>query len=196
MPGTGVYRGNEANLTGELGNLAINQKYFDPIPYSEAQPYGGFVHQWRTFRQSVSADGDAEIELPPQNYYLRIIIGIVTGATAGALTFDAVAPTRFRLLYGSNITPYDFTYNQLRAMMSAQYGSGVTFPAGVVVFDWLEQTHTERDILNANAVTELRIIVTMNSGSYAGGAYFLVAVEQLIPVSVPGAGSAGVQGGY
>lgn len=194
--GTGVYVGNSANLTvGPTAYTDIQQIYYEPIDrkWANALPNQSFVHTWTDTYYPITADGDNEFRLPAANMYLRLILILVTGATAATLALDSNTPTRFRVTYGANITPFDWTNDQLRYRMSKQYPN-ITFPAGVFIVDLLSETHTERDWLNSAASTELRLIITTASGSYAGGAYLRVVKEQLVPYIVPTPGSVGVQG--
>jgi hypothetical protein len=194
--GTGVYVGNSANLTtGPTAYADIQQVYYEPIDrkWAGALPNQSFVHTWTDTYYPLTADGDNEFRLPAANLYIRLVLVIVTGASAAALALDSTTVTRFRVVYGANVTPYDWTNDQLRYRMTKQY-PGITFPAGTFVIDLLTETHTERDWLNSAASTELRLILTTSGGSYAGGAYLRVGKEQLVPYIVPTPGSVGVQG--
>jgi hypothetical protein len=188
-PGSAVYIGTAANLTTDVGAVAIQQCYFDPIPEPAAQPYLGMVHQWRSWRVPLTGDGTMEIELPPSNIYLRLIFVVSGGATV------ALAPTflqRLRLVYGTNLTPYDEGVNQVLGRQAAYYGAAL--PGGVYVLDLLEETHVERDVVNGAATTDLRALLDFAGGTYGAGSHVLVIAEQLIPISVGGAGAVGVQG--
>lgn len=190
-PGSTVYTGNPGNLTNETGSVQANQIYYDPIAPPEAQPFLGVIHQWRSWRYPLTADGEVEIPLPPKNLYLRIGVAIVMGGS-GALALNDTALTRFRLLYGGANNPDDYTNDQLKSDMAAKYGAAML--DGVFILDRIEETHTERDAINAEGTTDLRLGLTLSGGSYAGGAYAMVFAEQLIPLTVPGRPVAGVQG--
>jgi hypothetical protein len=198
VPGSCVYTGNLANLANPTGNWDVVQDYYDPIARPEDQPTLAYIHQWTEFQQSLTADGDNEIRLPPNNYYLRILLIYVQGA-AGALAPNGwVSPAsqgvinRFRVMYGPNYAPIDLTPAQMAANATARYGTG--FPPGFYAIDLLEDTHTERDALNAAATTDMRVVVTTNGGTYSGGAYIKVITEQLMPIRVAQPGQAVVQG--
>jgi hypothetical protein len=179
-PGSCVYTGNSGNLTGQgSGSVVIHQEYFDPVPTPEAEPPLVFLHRWRSSRVPLTADTDLEIPLPSQNMYLRMIYAVVTGGV-GALGLNATVPTRFRLMFGGNQTPYDETVDQMKSRMYRYYGN--TLPAGVFVTDLLEETHTERDWIDSRNITDLRAVITTSGGTYSGGAYVEYAVEELIPL--------------
>jgi hypothetical protein len=180
-PGTCVYTGNAANLNNETGQVTPHQVFYDPIGPVSAQPPLGFIHQWTSRRWPLTADGDVEIELPVTNLYTRLAWAVVTGAS-GALALNGTVMTRARLMYGPNLTPYDMTNQQLRAYMSSMYGA--TMLSGVYVFDFIEDTHTERDWINASATTDLRLVLTLSGGTYSGGAYALLMEEKIIPIGV------------
>jgi hypothetical protein len=192
-PGSCVYTGNAGNLSAanQSGFVEVQQVYFDPIADPEAQPNLAFVHTWREFQVPISADGDLEIRLPPSNLYLRVILALVTGAS-GALALDNTSLTRLRLMYGSNLAPYDESIHALRLRMTRHYG--FSLPNGVYIYDFLEETHTERDIINSAGTTDLRVVLTTQGATYTGGAHVRVAVEQLVPLAAPVPGTAGPQG--
>lgn len=191
-PGSGVYvPGGSSTGPNPSGLLKFQQIYFDPISDPQSQPPLGFIHQWREWQQSLTADGDVDIILPPSNYYLRVILMFVTGG-AGALALDGTHLTRLRWQYGANLAPQD---EDLAAVFTRQEEDYTfTFPPGVYMLDFIKDSRTERDILNAAAATNLRITPTLSGATYSGGAYVKVGVEQLIPLTVPAQGQAGVQG--
>jgi hypothetical protein len=197
-PGNSVYTGNTANYTFSSGGVDVEQTYFDPIPDPTAQPSLAYVHQWTEFQQSVNADGDTEIRLPPNNFYLRVLAIYVEGS-AGALAPNGwVSPaspgkiTRFRIMYGPNLAPIDLTASELVQRMTQNYGLGLL--PGYYALDLLEDTHTERDMLNAAATTDLRVVITTAGGVYSGGAYVKIITEQLVPIQVGTPGQAMAQG--
>lgn len=198
IPGTGLYGGNTANAGTPTGFTDINQCFFDPIPVAEDQPPLGYTHRWREFQYPVGADGDFDLKLPPSNIYLRMIVQYVQGAATALAPNGWTSPavpgviTRAQLRYGGNLAPYDETAAQLQARMTKQYA--FTLPTGVYVWDFLEDTHTERDLIDSAATTDLRLTLTSVSGTYVGGAYYRIAVEELVPLTQMSAGSAGVQG--
>lgn len=192
-PGSGLYTGNTANNTqsANTGSTDIQQIYFDPIADPNAQPSLAWIHTWREWQYPLTADGDNEFRLPPSNYYCRLVYTVVTGGS-GALALDSTHVTRLRLMYGANLAPYDEPYSAVIYRMSRNYG--FTLPGGFLVHDFLHESHTERDIINAAATTDLRFVVTTSGATYSGGAYVRCAAEQLIPLVVPSAGSPAVQG--
>jgi len=190
--GGGVYVGNPANFTLSSGLTEVHQRFFDPITQLEAQPPLAVAHTWRQFRYFLTGDGDNEIELPTGGWYTRIVYQVVMGATTATLAGNSAAVTRLRLVYGSNVTPYDETREEAEARMWRSYGGQV--PLGMFVHDWLEDSHTERDFVNSRAVTDLRAIITTSGGAYAGGAYVDLAIEQLLPVDVNSLPTVGAQG--
>ena len=189
-PGSGVYLGGTPPAAFG-GNLDIDQLYFDPIADPQSQPSLAFVHQWREYQAPLTADGDTEFRLNPSNYYMRVLIAVVTGG-AGALAPDNTHVTRLRLMYGANLAPYDEVFNQL--MDRAYQSYGFNLPTGWYVEDFFNDTSTEQDWINSAATTDLRLNLTMSGATYSGGAYVKIAVEQLIPLVIPRAGSQGVQG--
>lgn len=193
-PGSGLYTGNGANLTAVLPNGIVfpNQQYFDPIADPEAQPYLGYIHQWREWTFPLSGDGDQEIVLPTSDLYCRFLFTIITGA-GGALALDGASLTRLRLMYGANQTPYDLTADQLRYRMGRQLGS-LALPTGTFLLDLIADTHTERDVFNGAATTNLRLVPTLSGATYGSGSRIIIAVEQLIAVAPAAAGAVGVQG--
>lgn len=195
-PGSGLYTGNGGNLSaGATGSIDIQQTYFDPIADQNAQPNLTYIHQWREFQFPLTADGDNEIRLPPSNYYSRVIMWVITDTSSNVLSGDDAHVTRLRLAYGANLAPYDEPFLAVKDRMARLYD--FQMPAGVYVYDFLEDTHMERDIINSAATTDLRLIITTSGATYSGttgGAYVKVAVEQLIPLGL-GAGAARVQGG-
>lgn len=194
--GSSLYVGNNANLTtGPAAYADIEQVYYEPISakWNGALPNQSFVHTWTDTQYPLTADGDNELRLPAANLYMRLILIVVTGGTLATLALDSNVITRFRLTYGANQTPMDWTNDQLRYRMAKQYSS-LVFPPGVFVIDLLSETHTERDFLNSAASTELRLVLTTAAGSYGGGAYVRVVKEQLVPYILPTPGSVGVQG--
>lgn len=197
-PGSAVYTGNPGNLAAgnQSGSVDIQQVYYDPIADPASQPSLAFIHQWREFQFPLTADGDTEIRLPPGNLYTRVIYAVVTGA-AGALDLNDTVVTRLRLMYGANLAPYDETIDAVKSRMARHYsvgGAGNGLPGGVYVHDFLEESHTERDVINSAATTDLRAVLTTAGGTYTGGGRVHVAVEQLIPLAPVQPGSAGVQG--
>lgn len=193
--GNGLYVGNDVNLTVPAGYVDLQQAYFEPIDrqFAGALPNQSFVHQWTDTVYPVTADGDFDFRLPAANLYMRLILIYVQGATAATLALNSTVITRFRCTYGANVTPLDWTNDQLRYRMTKEY-PGIVFPAGVFLIDLLTETHTERDWINSAASTELRLTLSFSGGSYAGGAYLRVVKEQLVPYIVPTPGSVGVQG--
>jgi hypothetical protein len=192
VPGSGVYvPGGSSTGPNPTGLVKFQQIYFDPIADPASQPPLAFIHQWREFQQPMTADGDFDIILPPSNYYLRVIMMFITGAS-GALALDATHLTRLRWQYGANLAPQD---EDLAALVTRQEEDYTfTFPPGVYILDFVKDSRTERDIINAAATTNLRVTPTMSGATYSGGAYVKYAVEQLIPLVVPAQGSASVQG--
>lgn len=191
-PGSGVYvPGASATGPNGAGNLRFQQIYFDPIADPASQPPLAFIHQWREFQQGLTADGDIDIRLPPSNFYLRIILMIVTGGS-GALALDGTHLTRLRWQYGANLAPQDETLDEVMQRMMEDYT--FTFPNGCYIVDQIKDARTERDIINSAATTDLRLTMTLSGATYSGGAYVKVGVEQLIPLVVPAQGQAAVQG--
>jgi hypothetical protein len=190
--GSGVYVGNPANLGSSVAFTEVHQRFFDPIPQLEAQPPLSVAHTWRQFRYFLTGDGDNEIMLPTGGWYTRIIYQVVMGATTATLAPNRTAVTRLRMTYGSNVTPYDETRDEAEARQYRSYGAAL--PTGMYIHDWLEDTHTERDLINSRAVTDLRAIISTSGGSYAGGAFVDVVVEQLLPIDVNSLPVVGAQG--
>lgn len=182
-PGTALYLGNQANLGGQSVAVAANQVYFDPIPDGQGQPVYGFVHQWLDTQYPLTADGDTDLNLNNANIYCRFILVIVTGA-AGALAPDSTHLTRLRITYGGGLTFLDWTADMIRLRMAKEFPN-IAFPGGIYVIDLLSETHTQRDLLNASATTDLRLTVTMSGATYTGGAYVRLAYELLTPLTVP-----------
>jgi hypothetical protein len=191
-PGSGVYvPGGGATGPTPTGNVRFQQIYFDPIADPASQPPLAFIHQWREFQQPLTADGDIDIRLPPSNYYLRVILMIVTGGS-GALALDGTHLTRLRWQYGANLAPQDETLDMVMQRQMEDYT--FTLPNGCYLLDWIKDARTERDIINSAATTDLRVTLSMSGATYSGGAYVKVGVEQLIPLIVPAPNQAGVQG--
>lgn len=214
-PGAGVYQpaGTTTIVQAIRGDLQIQQIYYDPIQDAASQPTLAFIHQWREFQIPLTADGDLDIRLAPSNLYMRILYWIVQGA-ANALAPSSSILTKLQLRYGANFAPFeervttDFTNNaftsvmrggQVLARMNRMYdnmfgNAGAGPYDGVYVHDFFTENDNEQDFINSAATTELRATLTTNGGTYSGGAYVKVAVEQLIPLVVPAAGSGNVQG--
>lgn len=189
-PGSGVYSGNTANLAAPAGSTDIIQEYFDPILDPAAQPALAFFHQWVEWFQPLTTDGEIAIILPPPNWYTRVILWFITGAT-NSVTGDATHVTRIKLVYGPNLTPFNFPTWFLNYQSQVRYG--VVLPNGCYVLDLLEDTHMDRDMLNSGATTNMRILATLSGATYGSGAGVKIIAEQLIPVR-SGQG-VGVQGG-
>ena len=184
--GSSVYQGG-VGLGQVTGGVTAQQIYFDPIDYPEAEPDLAYIHRWREWQVGMTANGDLEIPLIPSNYYLRLIYWPVT-LIGSQLQGDSNVVSRLRLLYGGNLPPFDETIDAVQSRMGRQYG--VQLPAGVIVHDWLEETHTDRDILDSSVVTALRAMLTLggnpaNPGYSANftGAYCKVGAEELVPLA-------------
>ncbi len=198
-PGTAVYGGAGAVQPGTAsGYVDVTQDFYDPIADPASQPPLGFIHRWREIQQFVTADGDVDFKLPASNLYMRLVLWYVQGA-ANALTTNGfstpAAPgviTRVQLRYGGNLAPLDWNAATIMARMQRQYGFAM--PTGVYVLDLVEDTHTERDFIDSSATTDLRVTVTFASGSYAGGAYVKMGIEELVPIASPVAGQVTPQG--
>lgn len=195
-PGTGLYTGGTVSAQAS-GQFQINEGYFDPISDPASQPYLGFIHRWTQWSVPLSASGDLQIQLPGQNYYVRLIFAIVTGA-ANALALDSTHLDRLRLMYGANLAPYDFdqTKNEVTDYMADLYGDQfvTSLPNGTYVLDFLTETHDNQNWINAAATTNLRAVLTMDpAGTYTGGGYVNIAAEEIAPLALPAA--AQVQGG-
>lgn len=213
-PGSGLYvpGGTTTVVTDSNGDLYIQQIYFDPIADPQSQPTLAWIHQWREFQVPITADGDLDIRLPPSNLYMRILYWFISGG-AGALAPDAAHFTKLQLRYGANFAPFeeraDSSFNanltnaslggQVISRMNQQYSNmfgqataGVY--NGIVTHDFFTDDDTEQDFINSAATTDLRSTVTTSGATYTGGAYLKLAVEQLIPLVVPQAGTGTVQG--
>lgn len=188
-PGSGLYVGNGGNLGSVTGGTLPHQVFFDPIGPVEAQPPISVAHTWRQYRRYLTADGDNELQIPLGGWVTRIIYQVVDGA-AGALAPTDDIVTRLRLTFASNITPYDETKEEAQARAYRHYGADL--PVGMFVHDFVEETHTERDIVDSRSVTDLRAIMTTSGGTYTGGAYVDIAIEELLPVGVGGMANAGL----
>jgi hypothetical protein len=162
----------------------------------------------------VTADGDLDIRLPPSNLYMRVVYWPVLGG-AGALAPSSDKVTKLQLRYGANFAPFEEN-------MAIQFANGVaansparslqvgqrmgrTYDnmfgaatagayAGVLAHDFFAEADNEQDFINSAATTDLRSTLTFSGGTYSGGAYVKVGVEQLIPLAMPAAGSGNVQG--
>lgn len=190
IPGTGLYvpAGGTTVVSDEAGQNQLLEKYFDPIGDKASQPYLGFIHRWSQWQVPLTKSGDLQILLPGQNYYTRILYAIVTGA-GGALALDSTHLQRLRLMYGANLAPFDEdeTKGEVSARMRRQYGLLMdSLPAGVYSHDWIHETHDNRDWINAAGTTNLRAVLTMDpAGTYTGGGYVNVAVEEVAPLVLP-----------
>ena len=209
IPGSSVYGTAAAPsfTTAPSGTLTCEQHYFDPVPAPEDQPPLGWIHRWREVQYPVTADGETEIRLPPSNVYLRAVFQYVQGAATAlapngwvaAGASNLVSPgaiNRVQLRWGGALAGIDHAASQIQGQMARHYG-GMTLPVGIYVVDLLEETHTDRDLINSAATTDLRITVTTSGGSYAGGAYIRAAFEELVPLSpgfVAGGRPAGITG--
>lgn len=187
LPGTALYLGNQGNLGAQSVNVAAEQVYFDPIPQGKGQPIYAFMHKWEDRQYPLSADGDTDLPITNANIFLRFILFIVTNGAP-----DTAHLTNVKAQYGGNIAPFDWTVDQLRARMARQFGN-ITFPNGFYIIDFISDTHTERDALNASATTDFRLTITMSGATYTN-AYVRLAYEYLAPFSVP-ANAVGLQGG-
>lgn len=190
-PGSGLYSGNGGNLVGgSTGFVDVQQAFYDPIEVPEAEPNLGYAHVWREFPFTFVSDGDTEIRLPPSNIYCRVFLWIITGG-AGAGAGDSTHLTRLTLKYGANLPIYDEKVDAVVARMAHQYDivnptTGANLlPAGFYGIDLLQLGHTERDLIDSAATTDLRIVANMSGATYSGGFASKVIVEQLIPLEVP-----------
>ena len=189
-PGTGLYvpAGGTTVVQDETGQTQMVEKYFDPIGDQASQPYLGFLHRWTQWQVPLNKSGDLQILLPGQNYYLRMIYWIVSGA-AGALAPDTTNLQRLRLMYGANLASLDEdeTKKEVSARMRRQYGSMFSsLPPGVYTHDFVHETHDNQDWINAAGTTNLRSVLTMSpSGTYTGGGYVNIAVEEVAPLLLP-----------
>jgi hypothetical protein len=189
-PGTGLYvpAGTTTVVSDEQGQNQLLEKYFDPIGDPASQPYLGFLHRWTQWQVPLTKSGDLQILLPGQNYYLRMVFWIVSGAS-GALAPDSTHLQRLRLMYGANLAAFDEdeTKKEVSARMRRQYGSMFSsLPAGVYTLDIVHETHDNRDWINAAGTTNLRAVLTMDpAGTYTGGGYVNIAVEEVAPLLLP-----------
>jgi hypothetical protein len=211
-PGAGIYQpgGTTTIVQAIRGDLQIQQIYFDPIADPASQPTLAFVHQWREFQIPITGDGDLDIRMPPSNLYMRMIYWLVL---AGAP--NSAALTKLQLRYGANFAPFEenaaLQFANTIGATAAARGGQVThrmnrtyanmFGAatagaynGCFVHDFFTEADNEQDFINSAATTDLRATLTTLGGTYTNPSFVKVAVEQLIPLVVPGPGAGNVQG--
>jgi hypothetical protein len=183
-PGSGIYvPGGGATGPNPNGQTEIQMDFFDPIDEATAKPPLSFLHQWSEDFYSLGVGtGDNRLRLPQNDYYTRVVVWLFSGG-AGALAPDAASLQRLQLSYGPKLVPYDFSANQLYYRMESMYNAQM--PAGVYVLDLLEETHTERDSIDASSTTDLELILTTSGMNVAGGAFAKVITERVIPLEVP-----------
>jgi hypothetical protein len=143
---------------------------------------------------------------------MRVIYWLVSGA-AGAMAPNANILSKLQLRYGANFAPFEenavaqFTntltalerggqvLHRMNRMYDNMFGLQAAGPYdGVYVHDFFTEADNEQDFINSAATTDLRATLSTAGGTYSGGAYVKCAVEQLIPLVVPGPGAGNVQG--
>lgn len=209
-PGSGLYVPGGSTTVAQAirGDLQIQQIYYDPIADPASQPTLAFVHQWREFQVPITGDGDLDIRLPPSNLYMRMVYWLVL---AGVPAINAL--TKLQLRYGANFAPFEenmsaqFTNTLAAASRGGQvihrmnrqntnmFGAATAAAyTGVIVHDFFAEADNEQDFINSAATTDLRATLSTTGGTYTNPSYVKLAVEQLIPLVVPAAGTGNVQG--
>lgn len=210
-PGSGLYVPGSATIgTNVRGDLQVQQIYFDPIADPASQPTLAFIHQWREFQTPLTGDGPLDIRLPPSNLYMRMLYWTVF---AGVPTITPLQELQLR--YGANFAPFDENMTnqfangagitqvtrglQVSARMnrtsSNLFGLATAGAyAGLFWHDFFGEADNEQDFINSAATTDLRSTLTFLGGTYTNPSYLKLAVEQLIPLVVPAAGTGNVQG--
>ena len=184
VPGSGIYLpAGTSTGPNATGGTNVQEIFFDTIEEASAAPPLSFIHRWDERNMPLNiGSGDNRLRLPQSDFYTRILFCLVTGGV-NALAPDAASLARFQLAYGPNLSPYDYSADVLNYVMARQYS--FTMPAGWYALDLLEDTHTERDTIDASATTDLSMIISLLGANVSGGAYLKVVTEQMIPLEIP-----------
>lgn len=161
-------------------------EYFD-IPPRDAflayfLPLLRWAHWWREERQDVTAVGrDANIvTLDNHDTYLRVIHSAVLNSV---LNTDAIEAVRFVL----NRQTYLYDHGATHQLRRQRRAVGKDLPA--YVWDFFA-TGTLRDVIHADAYTDIRSVLDVAAGTTIGTAFILTATEKLVDLGDPIGGSA------
>lgn len=176
-PGSGVYVGNGPNLQTSPGSADTSQAGFAPILQASAQPSGDLVRRFREGNVAVNGNQAYEVQLLQGAFYGRIIIFVVTNGAVNAIANIA----RLQFEFGAQSITRDLNANQISIYM-AQTFAGVGLPNWVFVLDLYTRTQSVRDWLNSAAMTQPRIVITLQNCTF-GGAQNMIrwAAEEFAP---------------
>lgn len=174
-----------ASATLSLTATAVLE-YFDIPPQAAFMAYFlpllRWAHWWREERQDITATGrDANIfTLDNHDAYLRVIHTLIPD---GAVDTDHEEAVRFIL--NRQTTLYD--HSAVAQLRRQRDGVGKDLPA----FYWdFFKTGTMRDVIHADAYTDIRSIVDITSGTTLAAGFALTATEKLVDLGEPVGGSA------
>jgi len=170
--------------------LSVVLEYFD-VPPRDAfvaffLPLLRWGHWWVEERQDVAATGrDANIiSLDNHDTYLRVLHTITLNSV---LNTDAIEAVRFILNRQTYLYDHDDA-TQLRIQRTASGGKDL--PA--FLWDFFK-TGTMRDVIHADAYTDIRSVVDVVAGATLGAAAFVrTAAEKLVDLGDPLAGNVAV----
>ena len=161
----------------------VTAEVFD-IPPADAfasffRPMLRWGHWWREERQDIAAAGrDANVvSLDNHDTYLRVFHTIMRNSL---LNTDNVDDVRFILNRNHTLFDHDDATHLRRQRRSV----GKDLP--VILHDFFG-TGTLRDVIHADAYTDIRSVVDL--GSIAGTSWLLTATEKLVDLGEPGAGA-------
>jgi hypothetical protein len=175
-------------------SLTVNvvMEYFD-VPPRDAfiayfLPLLRWGHWWVEERQDITSAGrDANIvSLDNHDTYLRVLHTLTIN---GALATDPVEAVRFILNRQTYLYDHDFV-TQLRRQRTGTGGKDL--PA--FLWDFFT-TGTMRDVIHADAYTDIRSVFDIAAGTTIGTAFALTATEKLVDLGDPLAGNVAVPRG-
>jgi hypothetical protein len=188
---------NYAALTGgAVATLTLTAsvvlEYFD-VPPRDAfiaffLPLLRWGHWWVEERQDITAAGrDANIvSLDNHDTYLRVIHSAILNSI---LNTDAIEAVRFILNRQTYLYDHDDA-TQLRRQRTNTGGKDL--PA--YIWDFFK-TGTMRDVIHADAYTDIRSVLDVASGTTIGTAFLRTATEKLVDLGDPLAGNVAVPRG-
>jgi hypothetical protein len=172
--------------------VSVVMFYFD-VPPRDAfiayfLPLLRWGHWWVEERQDVTASGrDANIvSLDNHDTYLRVVHTIVLNSV---LNTDAIEALRFIL----NRQTYLYDHDDATHLRWQRTGTGgKDLPA--FIWDFFV-TGTMRDVIHADAYTDIRSVLDVTSGTTIGTAFIRSATEKLVDLGDPLAGNVAVPRG-
>lgn len=144
------------------------------------RPMLRWAHWWREERQDVTSAGrDANVvSLDNHDTYLRVFHTLIRN---GVLTTDNVTDLRFILNRNHTLFDHDDATHFRRQRKD------VSKDVPVVLWDFFA-TGTLRDVIHADAYTDIRSVVDIDTN--AGTSFLLTASEKLVDLGEPATGAA------